>query len=84
MSETRKAHTDYAYFWTMTVVGWADVFTRKEYCEIVLDSLQFCQKTKGLEVFAYVIMPSHIHVVGRREKGRLGDLIRDFKSMFKL
>jgi hypothetical protein len=35
MSEYRKAHADDLYFITLTVVGWIDVFSRKEYkCEL--------------------------------------------------
>ncbi|WP_258100010.1 REP-associated tyrosine transposase [Marinoscillum pacificum] len=80
MSELRKANTDHAYFLTFTIVGWIDLFTRKECCDIVIDSLQYCQKNKNLEIYAYVIMPSHIHMVARRTEGLMSDLIRDFKS----
>ena len=41
---------------TLTVVDWANVFTRKEYRDILIESLRHCQKQKGLEVFAYVII----------------------------
>ncbi len=80
MSELRKANTDHAYFLTFTVVGWIDLFTRKECCDIIIDSFKFCQINKGLEIYAFVIMPSHIHLVGRRSIGEMSDLIRDFKS----
>ena len=36
------------YFITFAVVEWIDVFTRKEYAQIIIDSLSFCQKEKGL------------------------------------
>jgi len=78
MSELRKTNTDSAYFVTFTVVGWIDVFTREQYCKIILDSLQFCRENKGLSVFEYVIMPSHIHAIMRAEN--LSDVIRDFKA----
>ncbi len=80
MSELRKANTDQAYFLTFTVVGWIDLFTRKECCEILIESLKFCQKSKELELYAYVIMPSHVHLLARRTSGEMSDLIRDFKS----
>ena len=80
MSELRKSNTDYCYFLTLTVAGWIDVFTRKEYCDIIIDSLKFCQENKGLEVYAYVIMPSHIQIIARDDKGKLNEIIRDFKS----
>ena len=81
MSEFLKANeTEATYFVTLTVVDWIDVFTRKEYVDIVLDNLQQCRIHKGLEVFAYVVMPSHLHLIVRRKDGLLSDLLRDFKS----
>ncbi|MEN8122608.1 MAG: hypothetical protein ABFS35_19860 [Bacteroidota bacterium] len=49
-----------AYFLTFQIVGWVDIFTRKTYRDIAIESLIYCQKNKGLEVFAYVIMSNHI------------------------
>ncbi len=36
------------HFITFAVVEWVDVFTRNEYKDILLDSLRYCQKEKGL------------------------------------
>jgi len=80
MSEKRKANTNSPYFITFTVVGWIDVFTRQKYCEILLESLAFCQKNKKLEVFSFVIMSNHIHLIVRQQDGKLSGVIRDFKS----
>ena len=81
MSEYRKANVEGAtYFVTLTVVGWIDVFTREIYTQEIIKNLQFCQKNKGLEVFAYVIMSNHIHLVARRKEGLLSNVLRDFKS----
>jgi putative transposase len=80
MSELRKANTDYPYFATLTVVGWIDVFTRKRYCDLLLENLRYCINYKGLIIYAYVIMPGHIHLVARQTEGRLDALLRDFKS----
>ena len=41
---------------TCTVVGWVDVFTRKNYRDILIESLAYCRKEKGLIICAYVIM----------------------------
>jgi REP element-mobilizing transposase RayT len=66
------------YFLTCTVVQWLPLFTRKPYCDLLLDSLQFCRRHKGLKLQAYVIMDNHLHLVAAGDK--LTDLIRDFKS----
>jgi len=69
------------HFITPTVVGWLDVFTRKRYKDIVIESLQYCQKNKGLIIYAYVIMSNHLHLVVEAKKGYvLSDIIRDFKK----
>ena len=81
MSEFRKANIPHAtYFVTLTVVGWIDIFTRRDYTDEIIKNLKYCQENKDLEIFAYVVMPSHIHLICRRNKGLLNDLLRDFKS----
>lgn len=70
-----------SYFLTMTVVEWVDIFTRKRYADIVLDTLRFCIKNKGLHVYAYVIMSNHLHIIVNCDSGhKLEDIIRDFKK----
>ena len=72
---------DEFYFVTFAVVYWLDVFIREEYRNIFMDSLRFCQKNKGLEVGAYCIMTSHVHLILRApEGGSLSNIIRDLKS----
>lgn len=69
------------HFVTFTVVNWIDLFIRDQYKEILIQSLIYCQKHKGLRVHAYCIMTSHIHLIISVEEGvHLSDVIRDFKS----
>jgi len=70
------------YFLTFTVVGWVDLFTRKECRDIVINSLKYCQDRKYLIINAYVIMSSHIHIICRAEEGSdgLSAIVRDFKK----
>lgn len=69
------------YFVTFTVVQWIDIFIRDEYREIFVDSLKYCQKNKGLEVYAWCIMTSHVHlIIGCNGDNKLEDIIRDLKS----
>jgi putative transposase len=69
-------------FVTLTVVNWVDVFIRKSYKDIIIDSLKHCQKEKGLRVYAYVFMSSHIHMIVEATKPEitLSDILRDFKK----
>ncbi|MFL0163404.1 REP-associated tyrosine transposase [Aquirufa salirivi] len=68
------------YFITCTVHQWVDVFTRKLYVDIILDSLRYCQQKKGLKIHAWVIMSNHIHLIVRSEAENLSNIIRDFKK----
>ncbi len=69
------------YFLTMTTAGWVDVFTRKECRNFIIESLAYCQKNKGLILYAYVIMSNHIHIIASAEyPNELSSIIRDFKK----
>lgn len=69
-----------AHFITATVVDWVDVFSGKAYRNIVIASLSFCIKNKGMILYGYVIMSNHIHLIVQSNEGKLSDLIRDFKK----
>jgi putative transposase len=68
------------YYLTFTVVNWVDVFTRKRYKDILVDSLIFCQQEKGLKLYAFVMMSNHMHCVLSCKDNKLSDVIRDFKT----
>ncbi|WP_298780538.1 transposase [uncultured Polaribacter sp.] len=68
------------HFITATVVNWVDVFTRKSYKDVVIESLAYCIKEKDMLLYGYVIMSNHIHLIMQSKTGKLSDLIRDFKK----
>ena len=69
------------YYLTFSTVEWIDVFTRKRYKDIVVDSLQYCQQEKGLELYSWVLMSNHIHIIVKaKEDYKLSAIIRDFKK----
>lgn len=68
------------YFLTFQVVDWVDIFSRKAYRDIVVDSLNFCIEKKGLNVIAWVIMTNHVHAILYSPNKDLRDIIRDFKA----
>lgn len=69
-----------AHYLTLQIVQWVDIFTRKIYRDIVIESLRYCQKEKGLEIYAYVIMSNHIHLLVRSGNENLSGTLRDLKS----
>jgi REP element-mobilizing transposase RayT len=68
------------YFVTFTVHQWVDVFTRQLYVDILLESIRHCQQQKGLQVYAWVVMSNHCHLIISSTKIPLSDIIRDLKK----
>lgn len=69
------------YFVTDTVVDRVDMFTRPMYKHIILNSLTYCQKEKGLIIYAWVLMGNHLHaIVGSTGENQVSDVWRDFKK----
>jgi REP element-mobilizing transposase RayT len=82
MSEKYKMYErDKAYFLTITVVDWVDVFIRKNYKLKIIQSLKYCQENKGLEIFGYCLMTNHLHLIVKAIGIQsLSEILRDFKS----
>ena len=80
MSEKYKFFEGGLFFITLSVVGWIDVFSRKEYTEIIIKNLNYCIDNKGLIVCEFCVMPSHLHLICEAKKGSLGEIMRGFKS----
>ena len=59
------------YFLTFQVVGWADVFSRKVYRDLILENLTYCRNEKGLYLFSYVIMTNHLHLVVQQKRWKI-------------
>src|SRR5690606_25904397 len=53
---------------------------RDEYFSVITESLDYCRRNKGMEIYGYCIMPSHIHLIFRSEEADPSGLIRDFKG----
>ena len=82
MGRKFKIHdSEKVYFVTFTVVEWIRAFDYDAYTHIFLDSIKYCQKNKGLEIYAWVVMPNHAHlVIGRNGEQTLPEIIRDLKG----
>ena len=68
------------YFTTTTAVGWVDVFTRPKLKHIIIESLRYCQKQKGLRIHCWCLMPSHLHMICSSMDVELPKIFRDFKT----
>jgi putative transposase len=68
------------HFVTFVVVEWVDVFTRKIYKDIVLDSLRHCQSNRGLLLYAWCLMTNHMHMLLSAKNNDTSAILRDFKK----
>ena len=68
------------HFLSFAVVEWVDVFTRRQYKDIVVESLRYCQLEKGLLIHAWCLMSNHMHLIVSSKTNDLSDIIRDFKK----
>ena len=68
------------YFITSSVHCWVPIIFNDHIFGIILESLKFCQQYKGLVIWAYVIMPNHIHaIISHEDFKAIPGIIRDFK-----
>jgi putative transposase len=70
---------DKLYFITFATVNWIDFFTRKDYKDIIVESLKYCIENKGLELYAWCIMSNHVHLIIGTHGNKMEDILRDLK-----
>ncbi len=82
MSRKYKIHDQQdLHFLSYAVVGWVDALSRPLYKNIVVESLVYCQKAKGLQLYAWCIMNNHVHLIAKASEGiQLQDILRDHKK----
>ena len=68
------------YYLTFQVVDWIDVFTGQVYLDIIIESLNNAINNKSLEIFAFVIMSNHVHLIAQSNTGKISSTIRDIKK----
>ncbi|REK05048.1 MAG: transposase [Bacteroidetes bacterium] len=72
---------DGTYFLTPTIINWIDIFIRDRYKQILTDRLNHCVDNFGLEIYAYVIMPSHFHMIAGSRNNNLSSVIGKLKEI---
>ena len=80
MSRKYKFHNNsLIYFVSFAVIQWIDLFIRDEYRSIIIDSLKFCQLNKDMDLYAWVLMTSHMHMILGSRGLPLPNIMQDFK-----
>lgn len=68
------------YVITSSIHCFVPVIFNDDLFKIILNSLIYCQREKGLNVYGFVIMPNHMHaIIGYIINERIAEVIRDFK-----
>lgn len=68
-------------FVTNSVVNHVPVFQIDRYAKIVMGSLAYCTEQQWFELYIYVLMPNHIHLILKvNEKHSIEQILRDFKK----
>ena len=81
MSRKYKFHNPSGvYFVSFATVNWIDIFIRQSYLNSLVKSIGFCRANKGMKLYAYCLMPSHLHFIFRSSKDDPAGLLRDFKG----
>ena len=68
------------YFITASTCGWKPLFSEPIYAEIILNSLTWLRKEKRMLLYAFVLMPSHLHAIIQPVDRSIGDLLQNFAS----
>jgi REP element-mobilizing transposase RayT len=77
-SRYRVHDSSLPHFVTCTILEWLPVFTTGSMCDLLVESLRFCQQEKDLKIPAWVILDNHFHaILGAPDLGNvLGQLKR--------
>ena len=78
INKINQSLTQNAYFITPTIWNWYYIFDRHKRWEIIADSLKFCQRNKELEIYSYVFMLNHLHLIVKSPD--VVGFLRDFKK----
>jgi putative transposase len=58
-----KMHFNEVYFWTDTIKDWNRLLNRKSHKKIIIECWQHLIARGKIKLYAFVIMPNHLHVV---------------------
>ena len=63
--QRRKSHTSLGkiYFWTATIHNWYKLLQDDKMKDIILNYLELLSNEKKITVYAFVIMPTHLHFI---------------------
>lgn len=74
-STPRKSHTETGkiYFYTATIHNWQPLLQSNNNKQVIIDSLKFLSDKGLITVYAFVIMPNHIHLIWQQNAANGGE-----------
>jgi REP element-mobilizing transposase RayT len=57
----------YPHFFTATILEWKQLLKPDKFKEIIINSLRFLVQENKVQIFAFVIMTNHIHLIWRMQ-----------------
>ena len=90
----RKSYMDIGeiFFWTATINKWQHLLMDDRYKDVIISSLEYLSREGKTDVFAFVIMPNHVHLIWRAnepngKESAQGSFLKytahEFKKMLK-
>lgn len=70
LEHKRKSYMEVGeiFFWTATINQWQNLLQPDKYKDIIIDSLSYLSDAGKIDVFGFVIMPNHIHLIWRTKE----------------
>jgi putative transposase len=66
-------------FFTATILEWKHLLKKDIYKNIIIDSFEFLVRNNRVEIYGFVIMPNHIHLIWKINNNlKREDVQRDF------
>ena len=69
------------FFTTATINKWLNLLEKDEYKDILISSLKYLVQNERLYIYAFVIMPNHIHIIWSENNNTLKETAK--ASFFK-
>lgn len=68
--------TYHPQFFTATILEWKHLLAGDEYKNIIIESLLYLKNEQSVIIYAFVIMPNHIHIIWQIQDGYKQDKIQ--------
>ncbi len=77
-----KMYLNEVYFWTNSIKDWNEILWADDYKETIIQSLKYLADNLLIKVYAFVIMPNHVHIVWKMLKMNGNELPNSSFSKF--